>query len=178
MLRNRKSVNLALSLFLVALGLTFLADTFRLVPRATAQPADINSAQLLRMPKIGAYPPNATVLQASSGNVAAATATATLTSSAGNMAWIFGFDITGGGATAASIVNCTVTGLTGGTATYTQPVVAGAAVGLTPLSIRFPEPIQATAVNTNIVVSCPTFGAGNTNAAINAYGFLTTAIAP
>jgi hypothetical protein len=149
-----------------------------LTRQVEAQPADINSAQLQRMPKIGAYPPNASVLQATSGNVAAGVSTATLTSSAGNMAWIFGFDVNGGGATAASVVDCTVTGLVGATAHYSLPVAAGATASLTPLSIRYPEPIPASAVNTNIVVSCPSLGAGNTNTTINAYGFLSSATAP
>lgn len=174
MTRHRKSL-FAYAIASVAIVALLVAPISR---KADAQPADINSAQLQRMPKIGAYPPNAGVLQATSGNVAAATATATLTSSASNMAWIFGFDVNGGGATAASVVDCTVTGLVGATAHYSLPVPAGVAVALPSLSIRFPEPIPASAVNTNIVVSCPSLGSGNTNATVNAYGFLSSATAP
>jgi len=126
-----------------------------------------------RFPKIGAYPPGATPLNESSGNVAAAPATATLPATTGVTNWLFGFDINGGGATAASIINCTVTGLVGGTATFSLPIPSGATVGLTPLQERFPEPLPASAVNTAIAVSCPSFGTGNTNASVNAYGFQT-----
>jgi hypothetical protein len=162
---------------LVAVALVSIAA---LLPnRAEAQQADISSAWLLqfenRFPNIGAYPPGAVATNASSGNVAAATATATLAAVAAKTNYIVGVDVNGGGATAASIISCTITGLIGGTATFSLPIPAGVAVGLTPLSIRFPEPLPASAVNVAIVASCPTFGSGNTNATVNAYGFVTAA---
>lgn len=161
MLRHLKSL-LAIAAFMAALSVP---------PLALAQPADINSAQLQRMPKVGAYPSGSIALNESSGNVAAATATATQPAVAGTMNWLFGFDVYGGGATAASIINCTVTGLAGGTATYNVAVPAGVTGSISPLNIRFPEPLPASAVNVAIVTSCPTFGAGNTNATVNSYGF-------
>lgn len=109
---------------------------------------------------------------ASSGNVAAATATATLAAVAAKTNYITGWDVNAGGATAASIVSCTVTGLAGGTETRALPVVAGVTAPNTPLVVRYPAPIPASAVNVAIVVSCPTLGAGNTNATVNAYGFV------
>lgn len=118
------------------------------------------------------YPAGATPITGASGVVTAATATATLTSAAGRTAYITGFSITGGGATGASVVTCTVTGLVTGTQSYVFPVVAGATLGDTPLQRLFAIPVPASATNTNIVVSCPTFGSGNNGAAVNAEGYL------
>lgn len=109
-------------------------------------------------------------ISASSGNVAAAAATATLTSAAGKMMYITGFAVTGSGATAASVIQVTVTGVVGGTQTYIMTIPAGATTAVTPLIVNFPLPLAASGFNTNIVVSAPSFGAGNTNAAVVAYG--------
>jgi hypothetical protein len=112
-----------------------------------------------------------TPINATSGNVAAASAVATLAAAAGKTTYITGFDITGGGATAASVVTATVTGLLGGTQSYTIAVPAGATLGITPLFVSFPTPYPASAVNTAIVVTVPSLGAGNTNTVANARGF-------
>jgi hypothetical protein len=108
---------------------------------------------------------------ASSGNVANAVATATLAAAAGKTNYLSGFEITGAGATAASVVVATVTGLLGGTLSYVISVVAGATLGNAPLVVEFDSPIAATAVNTAIAVSCPALGAGNTNCVANAHGY-------
>ena len=108
----------------------------------------------------------------SSGNVAAAAATATLTSAAAKLAWITGFLITASGATGALVVLVTVTGVIGGTMTFVFTFPAGVAVAANPLAVNFPQPIPASGQNTNIVVSCPSGGSGNTNAAAVAMGFL------
>lgn len=110
-------------------------------------------------------------ITASSGNVAAATATATLTGKPGMSTYITGFVICGGGATAASVVQATVTGVTGGTMTLPIGIPAGATAGVN-FQVNFPLPIPSSALNTNIVVSVPSFGTGNTNAAVVAYGYL------
>lgn len=117
------------------------------------------------------YPAGSTVLNSSSGNVAAAVATATLTSAASQTAYITGFEVTGAGATAASVVSVTITGTLGGTMTYTLAVVAGATLANQPLIVAFFPPIPASAANTNIVVSCPSLGAGNTNNTVTAHGY-------
>lgn len=117
------------------------------------------------------YYTESTPISASSGNVAAAAATATITAGT-KMAYITGFTVTGAGATAASIIAVTVTGVVGGTQTYNLVIPAGATTSITPLQVNFPMPISATAYGTNIVVSAPSFGAGNTNAAVVAYGYL------
>lgn len=117
------------------------------------------------------YPAGATPVSGASGNVAAAAATATLAAAAGKTTYITGFEVTGAGATAASVVLVTVTGTTGGTLTYVLAVPAGVAVGVTPLIVMFPSPIPASAANTAIAVNVPSLGAGNTNAAAVAHGF-------
>lgn len=107
----------------------------------------------------------------SSGNVANATAIAAVPAVAGKLSYLSGIDVTGVGATVGGAVLMTVTGLLGGTATYVIPVPTGVTVGLTPLTLAFPRPIPASAVNTAIVVSLPALGAGSTNAAVVARGF-------
>lgn len=109
----------------------------------------------------------------SSGNVAAATATATLVAGgAGKTTYIRGFSITGSGATAASVVVATITGLLGGTRSYIIAVPAGATLGITPLIVDFGDGFPAAAANSPIVVSVPSLGAGNTNCAVNVHGFV------
>jgi hypothetical protein len=104
---------------------------------------------------------------------------ATLTGSSGRMTYLEGFDLTGGGATAASVIEVSITGLTT-TLKFEVAIQAGVtapAFGTSSTnsasiySVRFPTPIPASATNTNIVVTCPSFGAGNTNASVIAYGF-------
>lgn len=118
------------------------------------------------------YPRGATPVTASSGNVANATAAAALPAVAGKTNYITGFQIVGAGATAAAVVDVTVTGLLGGTATYTGIAVAGATLANPQLLIRFPMPVPASAVNTAITVSCPALGAGNTKNTANIQGFV------
>jgi hypothetical protein len=117
------------------------------------------------------FPVSATPVANSSGNVAAATATATLPASATKFTYISGFQFTSAGATGAAVVNCTVTGMAGGTQTYTMTAVAGATLANQPLIVAFNPPMPSSAINTAIVASCPSLGAGNTNATMAAQGF-------
>jgi hypothetical protein len=112
-----------------------------------------------------------TPITATSGNVAAATATATLAAVSNQTTYITGFEITGTGAAAGLPVICTVTGVVGGPLSYIYAAAAGVLVENTPLIVEYVEPIPATAVNVAIVVSCPTLGSGNTNNAVTAHGF-------
>ena len=114
---------------------------------------------------------DAAPVTAGSGNVANAVATATIPGVAGKTAYISGFTISGAGATAMLVVNPTIAGVISGTKTYTYAAVAGAAVINQVLDVQFCPPIPASAVNTAIAVSCPALGIGNTNNAVNAYGF-------
>lgn len=115
-------------------------------------------------------PSAATAQYVSSGNKAAAVASAAIPAAAGLTSYLSGFEITGAGATAASVVTATVTDGTW-TLSYSVAVPAGANVGITPLVVRFPTPLKASAANTAITVSCPSLGAGNTNACVNATGY-------
>jgi hypothetical protein len=108
---------------------------------------------------------------ASSGNVAAGTATATLPATQGRFTYICGFSITSSGSTGALVVSPTVTNVIGGTMTYTYTSVAGVTLANAPLEVTFTPCIPSTAVNTTIPVSMPTLGAGNTNATVSAWGY-------
>lgn len=104
------------------------------------------------------------------GEVAAAANNQTLAAAAGMRTYISGFVITGGGATAASVVSVTITGLAN-TLNFDIPVPAGAAAGIQPLWVEFDPPLPASAENTAIVLNVPSFGAGNTKASASAWGF-------
>lgn len=113
-----------------------------------------------------------TDVYASSGKVAAATATASLPAAAGQLTYLTGFDVTGLGATAGSAVTMTVSGLAIGTISFLVAVPAGVLVPLAMMTFRTPTGRPwAGAMDTAIVVSCPTFGSGNTAACVNAYGY-------
>lgn len=122
-------------------------------------------------PALAGYPAGATPITGASGNVAAATATATLAAVAGKTTYITGFQINSAGSTAAAVVSPTVTGVITGTMTYTYVSVAGVTLGNQPLSIVFNPPLPASAPNTAIAVALPSLGSGNTNATVNAQGF-------
>lgn len=113
----------------------------------------------------------ASAVNAASGNVANASAVATIPAIAGQRAYINGFQCTAAGSTAAAVVNLTVAGVMTGTMTYTFVFPAGATVAASPLVVNFSTPVPASAVNTAIVVTLPAGGAGNTNAACSAQGF-------
>lgn len=132
---------------------------------------DDTFAELMVVKSLDDYPFGATPLSASSGNVANASAVATLAAAAGKFTYLTGFQVTGGGATAASLIDVTVTGCAGGTLTFTFAVPAGATAGATPMNLQFPKPLKSSAANTAIVVTAPAFGAGNTKAAANAHGY-------
>ena len=111
------------------------------------------------------------MLSASSGNVAAATATATLAATQGYLNRICGFQITSSGSTGAAVVSPTVTGIKGGTMTFTYTTVAGATLANAPLTVAFSPCLPATGPNVAIAVALPSLGAGNTNATVSAQGY-------
>lgn len=117
------------------------------------------------------YPEAATPIASSSGNVANASAVCTLTCPSGKTLFLSQLTVTGSGATAGLPVNVTVTGLLGGTQSYTFTFPAGALVGAVPLDVDFPLPLQASARDTNIVITLPASGVGGTNAAVSASGY-------
>jgi hypothetical protein len=115
-------------------------------------------------------PPVVPQVQSSTG--AASAISATLTGSSGKVTYLEGFDVYGTGATAASAINVTVTG-TSNTLNFSLGVPAGvsADLGTARQIVRFPSPIPASTLGGNITVSVPSFGAGNTQAAVTVYGF-------
>ena len=117
------------------------------------------------------YPVGALPLMATSGNVAAASAVATIAADAARYNYITKLEITYAGATAAAIVVATITGLLNATPSYIIAAPVGALVGGTPLVIAFSPPIRTAAINTAIVATLPSLGAGNTNACVNIYGY-------
>jgi hypothetical protein len=112
-----------------------------------------------------------TAITAASGNVAAASAVATLAGVASKTTYITGFEVTAAGSTTALPVLLAVTGTVTGTLTYIFTFPAGALIAAQPLSVQFPQPIPASAANTAILVTLPSGGTGNTNAAVVAHGF-------
>lgn len=111
-------------------------------------------AQGLRTDEIG--------VTGSSGDVAAATATATLPAIQNAVTKICGFTVTGEGATAASNVAITVANVNQ-TTTFDLAVPVGATVALPPTVYQFFPCIPASAPNQTITVSMPSLGTGNTD---------------
>jgi hypothetical protein len=112
-----------------------------------------------------------TAVIATTNNQANAAVSASLQAVAGFTNQLCGFSITGGGATAASIVQATITGLVGGvTLIFEIAVPAGADTGISPIVVNFPSAIPASGQNAPITLNLPAFGAGNTNAVGNIWG--------
>lgn len=91
------------------------------------------------------------------------------------MTYVTGFDILGGGATAASIINVTLAGLQAGTMTFAAVIASTVSAQFTAggvMSIRFPDPLPASAPGTAIAIAVPSFGSGNTNAGVVLYGLI------
>jgi hypothetical protein len=55
--------------------------------------------------------------------------------------------------------------------TFTYTAASGALLPNQPLQVNFPHDVPASAMNTNIVVSCPSLGAGSTNNTVSAFGY-------
>jgi len=119
----------------------------------------------------GGYPAGASPLQASSGNKANAVASALLAATPGQLTYITGATVTGGGTTAGGAADLTISGLLGGTMTIPLMIPAGANVPLPPLNLTFIPPLPASAVNTAITASLPALGAGGLSAGVTVRGF-------
>ncbi len=110
--------------------------------------------------------------QAITASGANAQQVATITPGAGLFAFLTALRIDGLGATAAAVVNATLTGVQGGTRTYPVNVPAGVTVPITPVTDSFgTRGLQSSAVAQAIALTVPAFGAGNTleEAEINGY---------
>src|SRR5437660_8590793 len=122
-----------------------------------ASDQDVSGVQHQRVSQVVGTP-----VGAGTGDLAATAGTGTLSGNAdGSTVYCSGFEVTGGGATGASVVQVTITGLLGGTLTYNIPVPAGVTLGIQPLVVEFCPPIPASAINTNIVLHRASFGRSN-----------------
>lgn len=144
-----------------------------------AAPTDTGTASVIALLKrlntkegLGTLPYGATQVSASSGNVANAAAVATLPAVVGKTNYVSGFEITGGGATAAALVAATLAGLLGGTATYIVGAQLGVTVPNNPLIVEFNPPLPASAANIALTLTVPALGAGNTNSACVIHGYV------
>lgn len=109
----------------------------------------------------------------SSGNLAASSFNLNLTPPNNKFAYLCGFAVTGAGATAASVVDVQATGLaTSATLHFELVIPVGATVSIAPLIVNFTPCLQGNGIGANATVSLPSFGAGNTNAAVSAWGYL------
>ena len=124
------------------------------IVRMTASPAYPVGAQL---PAAG----STTVSANQAGTGAATPITLTVPAVAGQTNQVSSFTVSGTGATAGSTITITLAGVQGGTQTYDYVVPAGAAVAAPTLQVTFNPPVQATGPNVAIVLTVPSFGAGN-----------------
>lgn len=102
---------------------------------------------------------------------AAAALAPALPAVAGKTNYLTHFTVDGLGATAASVITVTITGLRGGTITRHLSVPAGATTAIAPLSADFARGRPASAANTAVTLNVPSFGAGNTSAVAQIHGF-------
>lgn len=134
---------------------------------ATGTAAVPNTTQVYSFVRL----PTGTPITASSGNVANASAVATLAAVSNKTTYITGFQCTASGATVGLDVTVTVSGTVTGTMSYSFSAAVGALVASTPLIVTFGEPVPASTTNTTIVVTLPALGTGNTNSTCSAQGF-------
>lgn len=91
---------------------------------------------------------------------------------AGKVAYCTGFSVGGLGATAASVIEVTLTGIIGGvTMRWKYSVPAGATVISPHFTVDFDRPIPADRSNLAITLSVPSFGTGNTSSVAYIRGF-------
>lgn len=128
----------------------------------------VNTAQPT-LPVVVVAPAQAPVQDSADG--ANTPLTATLPGVTGKTTYISGFQVTGGGATAASIITITVTGLVGVDQLYRLAIPAGVTLGVVPLLVTFATPIPASGPDTDVVINVDAFGTGNTDASVAAQGY-------
>lgn len=117
------------------------------------------------------YPFGSVPVVATSGLVANAQAQASLPATAGKTTYITGFQVTGGGATLAALVNAALTGILGGPLNYSYGGLAGILSLNQPLIVQFNPPLPASAMNQAITLTLPALGAGNLAACVSMQGF-------
>ena len=95
--------------------------------------------------------------------------TVTIPALAGWVNVLTGYDYVGTGATAATVVDITTTGV--GTNYTSKLAVPASPTSLAERSVRFPNGLTATASNVAITVSVPALGVGNLSGNLVVYGY-------
>lgn len=113
----------------------------------------------------------ASPVQGIGGPAAATQVTATLAGAAGKTTYICGYTASAGGATAGQLVAVVVSGLLSGGQTVEWAVPTGATADAIPLQQTYTPCLPASAVNTAIVVTVPSVGAGSTAQTVQAWGY-------
>lgn len=139
---------------------------FGSLPSTTSGKAVALQADAAGTLKVGVNPLGTPVYGTANGGATANNVTLTIPSA--KMGYLDFVDVDGLGATTGGAIAVTIAGVLGGTLTYQLGIPAGVLVPLAPLRLRFNPPLQASAVNTNFVISVPSFGTGNTAASTNA----------
>lgn len=168
--RWRYAILLAAAVFLVSTKISH-----SVTPDAQAlkvQGADTGGNTLITAVGGGAGLANGPSYRNNTASNAAAANNVSIPATAGAFSYLSGFTVTGGGATAGSFIQITISGVNNGPLTYQYAVPAGATVAAPTLDVHFVPPLVGTAVNTAVVVNVPSFGAGNTNASATCYGFV------
>jgi hypothetical protein len=139
----------------------------RLAPSLGVRSAELVAGQApVASPGIGLTPQN------SSNSAANAQFTLTFAAVANRTNFVTGFEVTYGGATAATSVVVTLSGVVGGTQSWLVAVPAVPASGVNSFVVEFTYPLQAAGPNTAMVLTVPAAGAGNTNATASMHGYL------
>lgn len=114
----------------------------------------------------------AVITQANSASAVAASCTASIGAVTNQSIFLCGIYINGTGATGASVVTATLTGLTVGTLNIQIPVpaAAGGVVPGLPIVINFPVPMVGVN-NSAVALAVPSFGAGSTGQSCMLWGF-------
>lgn len=93
---------------------------------------------------------------------------------AGRRTFVSGFEVSGAGATGASIIPITLANIDNNgapiTLNYQLAIPAGAGVAIPSLIVEFSPPLPVV-LGSAAILSVPSFGAGNTNAAATLHGF-------
>jgi hypothetical protein len=143
------------------------------VVASIASPVDVSdrAGRLLGVVSVSGTPNEPIADQGQATTAAAAAQAPAIAAVAGVTGYLTGFSVDGLGATAASVIELTITGLLGGTKRYKLAIPAGVAVAITRLVVEFATPVAASAANTAITLNVPSFGAGNTSAVAELHGF-------
>jgi hypothetical protein len=99
-----------------------------------------------------------------------AAGSATIPAQPGQTAYMTGFEITSGGATAGLLLTATVTGLAGGTMSYVISIPTGATLSANPAWVSFYPALAASGPNVALTLNLPA-ASGRTAAALSVQGF-------